>query len=276
MNSHAILAIATKELLDAVRGRWLLLFTAVFTLLALGMSYISLAGSGVSGFGGFGPTSAALVNLVLFLLPLAGLMIGAGSIATERDRGTLHLLLAQPVRPSDVFLGKYIGLALAIIVSLLIAFAATACVLAIKAGGSDVASFLALMGHTVFLGLAMLSVGVLVSAAAGRGVVAGAAAITLWLLLVLLGDLALMGSAVAFRMGASELFYLSVLNPLQAFKLATMQSIGASLDTLGPAGIFAMQEYGKRLPLVLYSVLTAWTVIPFSIAGVLFCWRPRP
>ncbi|HMB71899.1 MAG TPA: ABC transporter permease, partial [bacterium] len=57
-----VLTIARKEIRDALRNRWLLLYTAAFAVLALSLSWMSLAGSGSYGFAGFGRTAAGLVN----------------------------------------------------------------------------------------------------------------------------------------------------------------------------------------------------------------------
>src|SRR3989304_4796748 len=97
--------LAQKELRDALRNRWFLLFAAVFTLLALAFSYLSLAGAGVVGFAGFGRTTASLINLVLLIVPLMALTVGAQSLSAERERGTLAYLLAQPRAPWGGFLG---------------------------------------------------------------------------------------------------------------------------------------------------------------------------
>lgn len=276
MNARVVSAIAIKEIRDSLRNRWFMLCTVGFAVLALALSYISLLGSGVTGFTGFGPTTAGLVNLVLLVVPLIGLTVGASSIASERENGTLRLLLSQPISATEVLLGKYLGLAAALIASLAIGFALSGAVMAVKAGGASASMFAMLIGHTFLLALSMLSVGMLLSVLTRKPAVATGLAVSLWLVAVLLGDLGLMGSAVMFRLGAPEMFHLAVANPLQAFKISTVLSINASLDTLGPAGIFAMRQYGQNLSLVLYSVLLAWTMIPLGAAAIFFRVRPRP
>ena len=102
--------LAQKELGDALRNRWFLLYTIAFTGLSLALSYMSLAGAGIAGFAGFGRTAASLINLVLLIIPLMALTVGAQSLAHEQEQGTLAYLLAQPVTRVEVFTGKYLGL----------------------------------------------------------------------------------------------------------------------------------------------------------------------
>ena len=75
--------------------------------------------------------------------------------------------------------------------------------------------------------------------------VATGAAIFVWLTLVFFGDLGLMGSTILFKLQVAELFQISLINPLQVFKMATLGSISTSLDVLGPAGLYATRTYGE-------------------------------
>jgi Cu-processing system permease protein len=263
-----VLTLAVKEMRDSLRNRWFILYTAAFTLLALGLSFLTLAGTGQHGFGGFGRTAASLVNLTMLIVPLMALTAGAGSIAAERERGTLSYLLAQPVSRFEVLMGKYLGLAGAMLASLALGFGASAAVIAWRSGAADGGSFLRLVGLAYLLSLAMLSTGFVISAVARRSSIALAVALFLWLALVFLGDLGLMGGTIAFKLQVQQLFALSLINPLQVFKMAAMGSLHASLDVLGPAGLYATQRWGNGLDAVFAAALGAWIVLPLVAAQV--------
>jgi Cu-processing system permease protein len=117
------------------------------------------------------------------------------------------------------------------------------------------------------LALGMLSVGMLVSTLARRASVAVGTAIFVWLTLVFVSDLALMAGAVALRLHIDELFALSLLNPLQVFKMWSLHAVDANLDVLGPAGLYAVEEYGRSLHAVFAACLAAWVVLPLAIAS---------
>jgi Cu-processing system permease protein len=270
---RSILTIAAKELRDSLRNRWFILYTAAFTILALGLSYMSLAGTGRYGFGGFGRTAAGLINLTMLIVPLMALTAGAGSIAGERDRGTLGYLLSQPVSRLEVIAGKYLGLALALLASLALGFGVSAAVIAWRSGSADAQHYVRLVGAAYLLSLAMLSTGFVVSVIARRGGIALAASVFLWLAFVFVGDLGLMVGTLAFRLQAPQLFSLALLNPLQVFRLAAMTGIHASLDVLGPAGLYATQTLGYRLDGVLAAAMLAWIVLPLAAAMLIFSRR---
>jgi Cu-processing system permease protein len=270
---RTVFTLARKEIRDSLRNRWFILYTIAFTVLALGLSFLSLAGTGVEGYAGFGRTAASLINLVILIVPLMALTAGAASLAGERERGTLAYLCAQPITRAEILLGKYLGLATAMTAALTLGFGLCATIMAMRGGSSGVSGFLVLVAISLVLALAMLSVGFLVSVIVRKASVAMGAAIFLWLTLVFLGDLGLMGTALAMKLGVAELFHLSLINPLQVFKMAALSSIHASLDVLGPAGIYAMQTYSGKLAAIFAAVLAAWVVLPLAVAQMLFSWR---
>jgi Cu-processing system permease protein len=267
-----IAALARKEIRDSLRNRWLILYGIAFAVLAAALSLLSLAGTGTFGFAGYGRTAASLINLVILIVPLMGLTAGAGSIAAERESRTLAYVLAQPVNRVELLAGKYLGLALTLIAALAIGFGVSAALLAIRrhVGAAD---FARLIGLSLVLALTMLSVGMLISTLTRRAGTALGAAIVLWLVLVFLGDLGLMGSTLVFKLQVADLFRLSLLNPLQVFKMAALGSIHASLDVLGPAGLYATQTYGDALPWIFTGALAAWTVLPLAAAFLVFTRR---
>ena len=94
-----IMSIARRELRDAVRSRWFILYTIAFAGLGLAVSFVSAASTGGTGLAGFGRTTAGLINLVLLVVPLMALTAGAGSIASDRERGHSSLHAGQPFAP---------------------------------------------------------------------------------------------------------------------------------------------------------------------------------
>ncbi len=266
-------AVAGRELRDALRSRWYLLYSLAFAALGLGVSYISAAGIGAAGVTGFARTSAGLVNLVILVVPLMSLTAGASSIASDRERGMLAYLLAQPLTRLELLLGKYVGLALAIASSIATGFGLCAVVVAVRAGGTDAGSFMRLVGLAVVLALVMLGLGLLISVVARRASLATGSAVFAWLALVFLSDLGMMAGTLAWRLRIETLFGLALLNPCQVFKLASLRVMGASLDVLGPVGLYADDEYGPLLPAIFTAVLSAWVVLPLIAAAAVFSRR---
>lgn len=263
-------AFARREFRDALSTRWFLLYTIAFAVLSVAVSFMSLSGVGSHGFAGFGRTTAGLLNLIMLIVPLMAMTAGAGSIASERERGTLLYLLAQPISRSQLLLGKFVGLAIALICSLCLGFGVSAGVLAWRAGGVGLSAYLMLVAFTTLLALAMLSIGMLISVVSRRSGVATGASLFAWLGLVFLSDLGLMAGTLLFQLRVQEVFGLAILNPLQAFKMGVIVNMNASLDVLGPVGAYASLTFGDSLSWLLGAVVLVWILIPLVAATFLF------
>lgn len=272
MDIRIVLALLKKEVDDSFKNRWFILFTVIFTALSLLLSWLSLTsgGAGFAGFAGFGRTAASLINLVLLIVPLMALTVAAGSLSGERERGTLSFLLAQPVSRLEVLVGKYLGLAVSITAALVFGFGLAGFILGLLGGQTDPAAYLWMVGLSVALACGMLSLGFLVSVLTRASSTAIGVSLFAWLVLVFGADLGLMGTALAFKLPIQTLFDLALLNPLQVFKMASLVSINATLDVLGPAGHYALQTYRDNLMWLFLAVLAAWIVLPLGSAGLIF------
>ena len=267
---QTVATLSRKEVRDAVKSRWLLMFGAGFAVIASALSWMALSGLGTFGVAGFGRTTASMVNMVLLIVPLMGLTLGALAIASERERGALAYMMAQPVTAFEIILSKYVGVATALVAALLVGFGISGMLVVFRGGSSDVGDFLALVGLTVMLALSSLSIGFLLSAGLRRGATAIGLAVFLWLTLAFFSDLGLMGTAVTLDLGVRELLLAALANPLQVYKLSAILSIRNDLEVLGPAGVYAMRTYGDALLPVLMALFVAWVVVPFGIGFVIF------
>jgi Cu-processing system permease protein len=266
MERRVVAAIAAKELRTGIRNRWFVLYAVIFMALSIGFSMLAMGGSTLTGQPGFGRTSAGLLNLMTLMVPLIGLTIGAQSLVAERQDRNLDYLLAQPVSPREVYVGKYLGAAAALVLLLLLGFGVAGIMQAVKGTAAGLADYLVLILLTILLGLAMLSAGYLVSSRSPQTAVALGIALSLWLGLVVVGDLGLMSTAIVM----STLLALTLINPLDVYKLLGVDLLQTSLDVLGPAGTYARQEIGSALTLLLALILVAWIVLPLPVGYRLF------
>ncbi len=265
-----VLILARKELRDAHRNRWFVLYTATFAGLSLALAWMAMSGLGTRGMAGFGRTTAALINLVLLVVPLMGLTLGALSLAGEREQGTLLYLLAQPLTQTEVLLGKFLGLSLALLTALILGFGLSGLVIAWRGGTAEAATYLTLVLLAFLLALVSLSLGFLISAAVGKGSTAVGLALFVWLVLIFFGDLGLLGTALVMELEIVQLFAAALLNPLQVFKIAAILDLRGNLEILGPAGTYAVRTYGDRLMPLLLTLLAAWTILPLAFTYLAF------
>ncbi|MCL5999550.1 MAG: ABC transporter permease [Chloroflexi bacterium] len=269
MDLTFVWVIAWRELREALRHKWLWFFATGFAVLALALSQAGLATAGYAGLGGFGRTAASLINVILLFAPLIGLSVGAGTLAGDRERGTLTYLMAQPVSRADIFWGKALGAAVAVASALALGFGLAALGLAAaRAGRATV--YLSLVVYTFLLAFAALAMGFVIGTLARKSAAAIGVALVVWLVLVFAGDLGVMGVTVSLRPSPDALLAMLLVNPLQVFKLGAVYGLRATLDTLGVAGQYAVFRFGAALPWLLAGLLAGWAILCFGLAYALF------
>lgn len=270
----SLIVLMGKEFNEASRSRWLSGFAAAF--IALG-GVLMLAGSWGSAFGGgagFGRTTAALINLILLVVPLMGLTAGALAFSGERERRTMEFLLSLPVKASEVFWAKFLGIGWALAAALALAFGLLAAVLAAQGGFAHAASYLACFASTLLLAAVSLALGLSISALSARVATATGWALLAWLGLVFAGDLGLMATSLAVRLPPGALLAAAWLNPLSLFRLLAIDSAAAGLDVLGPAGRCAEDFLGAALRPAAFAGMLLWLAAALAAARFLFGRRP--
>jgi Cu-processing system permease protein len=265
-----VVAVGRKELRDAMRDRWLWLYTVGFAVLAITLTSLALSDSAVVGTSRFGRTAASLIALVQLVVPLMGLTIGARAISAQRESGTLAFLLGHPVSRVEAFLGIALGTVVALLAAVAAGFGAAGVLATVRSSSVDAVDLLVLAALSWLLAVAMVGVGMLVSVLARRAATALGMALVAWLALVFLGDLGLMGTAVATRVPESGLFFAAVANPVEAFRLTAMSVLDGSLDVLGPVGTYAVDQFGGNVRWVTGAGLLLWVFVPFAIGLAVF------
>ena len=266
---------AAKELRDALRDRWLWLYTVSFAVLATAITSMAVSDADTFGFSGFGRTASSLVALAQLVVPLIGLTIGARSVAGQRERGTLGFLLSHPLSATEVYVGIYAGNAAAMLAAVTGGFGIAGFIAAARDAAVSGTDLLTIAGLSWLLAIAMVGIGMLVSVFGRRSATAMGLALVCWLAFVLGGNLGLMGTAVATSASESVLFFTAVANPVEAFRLSAMTALGGSLDALGPVGTYAVDSFGDNARWITAASLVVWGAVPVFVGGLVFRRRPE-
>lgn len=270
------LIIAGKEVRDGMRNRWILATTLLLAAFALTLAFLGASPTGAVNVSPLAITIVSLSSLSIFLLPLIALLLSYDAIVGEVDRGTMALLLAYPVTRWQVVIGKFLGHLAILAFATLVGFGAAGVALWLG-GDNDPASwraFAVLMLSSVALGGAFLAIGYVVSIAVRDRGAAGAIAIGVWLLFVLIYDMGLLGVLVADQgriVSARMLDILLLLNPADAYRLLNLTGTEGVSTFAGLAGLAG--QTGLSLA-SLIGALLAWIIVPLGGAVALFARRP--
>ncbi|SKA32028.1 ABC transporter permease [Consotaella salsifontis] len=274
---NRIAAVTAIEIRLSVRNRWVALSTLILVLFALALAFLGSGPAGASKVGALTLTAASLATLSVYLIPLIALLLSYETIAGEVERSTLPLVLATPVRRFEVLTGKFVGhlsvLTLAIVVGYSIAALAVVAV-----HGADLHGALAwarLIATGVLLGAVFVAIGILVSASTARVGTAAALLVGIWLVLIVLYDLALLAGLIVDDGGffTKSLFpALVIANPGDAFRLYNLAALEGSAPVAGIDGLARSLPFPPSLAL---AALAAWLAAMIA-AGLWRFQKVRP
>ncbi len=271
-----VLFIARKEIHQAIRNRWVLAATLVLAGLALSLAFLGSAPTGHVGVRALDVVIVSLSSLTIFLVPLIALLISHDAIVGDMERGTMLLLLSYPVARWQVLLGKFLGHVAVLAFATCLGYGLAVGALAATGSAIPVDSllaFAAMVGSSILLGAAFVAIGYLVSALArDRGTAAGVC-IGIWLLLVLIYDMALLG-ALALDQGrtisAAAVNIMLLFNPTDAYRLLNLTGFANVSTFAGMAGL--AQNTSLAVPVIL-SALLCWMMLPLGLAALAFSRR---
>ncbi len=271
-----ILIVARKEIQESLRNRWVLAMTLLLAALALTLTFLGSAPTGNVGVRALDVVIVSLSSLTIFVLPLIALLISHDAIVGEMERGTMLLLLSYPVGRWQVLLGKFVGHLAILAFATLVGYGAAAAALAATGVAIDAESwtaFASMVGSSILLGAAFIAVGYLISALVRQRGTAAGIAIGIWLLFVLIYDMALLGLLVVDQgqtVSGRLLNVLLLLNPTDAYRLFNLTGSSNVSAFTGMAGV--AQSVTLSPPLLL-GALAAWAIIPLALSALAFSRR---
>lgn len=271
-----ILLLSAKEVREGLRNRWVVAATGLLAALALTLTFLGSAPTGTVGAGALDVVVIGLASLTIFIVPLIALLISHDAIVGEIERGTMTLLLSYPVRRRQVLLGKFLGHLAILAFATCIGYGLAAIVLLVAgkvAGAGSWPAFMTMTASSVLLGAVFVAIGYLVSVLVADRATAGGVAIGVWLVFVVLYDMALLGLLVADQgraVSGGTLDALLLFNPTDAYRLFNLAGSGNIAAASGMAGTV---QTAALAPAALLAALAAWVVAPMALAALVFSRR---
>lgn len=270
MNFHSITTIARQELTVNIRNRWTIIFAGVFSVLVLAISYFGLVTAGAIGFQGFSRTSASLLNLVLYVIPLVALTMGTLSFTS--DVSANELLYSQPVSRVEVMLGKLAGLFAAIVTATFIGFGLAGVIIGIQGGTDGASRYPILVGFSLLLALIFLSLSALISVVCKRKTKAFGLSVFVWFFFVLFYDLLVIGSTFLFKERTANILIFGSLfgNPVDIVRVSCLMLLNGQ-NIFGAAGASLLKFTGGEVTslAILALTLAFWIIVPAGLAHTL-------
>ncbi len=268
MDLNPVITIARQELVINIRNKWTLVFAGVFGTLVLAISYFGLVTIGSVGFQGFARTSASLLNMVLYIVPLVSLTMGTLSFTSEKSGS--ELLFSQPITRGEILFGKFVGLFASILIATLLGFGLAGLIIAAKAGSDGSFRYPAFVGFSLLLAMIFLSLSAFISALCRRKNKAFGVALFAWFFFVLFYDLIVIGATFLFKERTANAFLFGSLfgNPVDMVRVATLMMLNGK-DIFGAGGAALLRFLGGETASIalLVAGLTIWIIVPLFVAA---------
>jgi Cu-processing system permease protein len=238
--SSAVLEIARQEFALHRRNRWVVSFAILFASLSLAVAYFGMITSGYTGFQDFVRTSASLINLGGFLLPLFALL-----------------------------LGKYLGLLISVLAAAALGFGLPGGLIAAAIGTEGAVTYLLVVVFSCLLAAVFTGLSVLIALVSGRRPVALGVAIAVWIFFELVYGLLMLATTLYLPPAVAKNVLLVGLggNPVDVVRVLCLLQVGGP-PLFGPAGATLIKLTGSNLVATIIGLafVAAWIVVPVLIA----------
>ena len=267
----AVMMICWQEFTLNRRNRWVVSFALLFAILTVLLAYFGMVTSGYSGFQDFTRTSASIINLGGFLIPLFALLLGVFSFIT--NQGYFEILVTQPISRSKVLLGRYLGLLLTILAASLLGFGLPGALIAIVIGVVGAQSYLLVIVYSMMLAMVFTGLSVLISLLARRRQIALGMALGVWVFYELVYGMLMLGTTLYLAPTVLKTVLLAGLmgNPVDIVRVLSLLQVGGP-HLYGPAGATLVKLTGSAGMATLFGVLglLVWVVAPLLVSMKIF------
>ncbi|WP_254821106.1 ABC transporter permease [Haloglomus halophilum] len=252
-------AVATREYRILVRSRWAVGLVALFGLFTVAV--VRFGGSAV-GPGRADAVVATVVELGVYLVPLAAVAVGYDTVVGADERGSLELVLALPLSRAELLVGRFAGRAAVLGGATLVGFLPGGLVLTLTLGPGGLGAYAAVALAAVALGWAVLAIATLVSTVAVEKTHALGLSLAGWLWVVLLHDLVAFAAIAGLDLGSRAVAVAVLLNPVDCFRVLALSQVDVVAGGFGSV----LAAAGLSVPVVA-AALAGWVVVPTAVAA---------
>jgi ABC-2 type transport system permease protein len=245
---------AYADIVESLRARWFIVYTAVFGGLVVLLFAYGLAESRIMGFTGLSRLLLTYIQLTMAILPVFVLITTVRSVAGDREAGVFEYLLSLPISLSAWYWGKILGRFLMVFLPVFLAMIG-AIVWGVAKGAEipwDILIYYT--GLLMVLAWCFLGIAMLISTLARSSDVAQGAAFVVWLTLLLFLDLILLGIMIQEHLPPESAVAIALANPMQVFRTASMMLFDPQLVLLGPSAYVILDNFGQ-LGYIVYALI---------------------
>lgn len=250
--------ILTYNFFDVLRSRWTLFYVSFFLLSAFGLIYFS---------SNLNSAMVSLMNIVIAIIPLIATIFGIMYYYNSREFA--ELLLTQPVKRSNVFMGQYLGLSLALALSFTVGLLIPFIYYGVQYSG-EVWNFLILIITGIALTFIFTAIAFFIAVLNDDKIKGFGLAILVWLFFAVIYDGLLLVVLVLFQDYPLEnpVIAMSLFNPVDLSRVLVLLKLDISA-LMGYTGAVFNKFFGTQLGMTIsFGALLIWIIFP--VTGFIF------
>lgn len=216
-----------RELKLGFRNSWTYSFLILFTIFT---GAILLLHSSVASIEGYTNMTGTIMNMTFYLLPLITLLLGSFSITAEKEDGHWGLLATYPLSSTSFLFGKWLGLALILIVIIFFSFGISGMLISLVGQPMGTNTFIFFIVFSILLAITFLSISFLIGALSKNRWQALIGAISVWFVTIVIWPLlmiSLLTQLPSYKLVQPTLQVLTIINPAELIRVFSMMRLGA-------------------------------------------------
>ncbi len=236
---------------DLIRSRWSYVYFAFYLLLGFVLLFLN------------NDTSKAVIsmmNIITVLTPLIGTIFGVMYYYNSRE--FIELLLSQPIKRTDIFIGQYLGVAISLSLSLVLGLGIPFVMYGVL--GNATSNFVMLLTVGSFLTFIFVALAYNIALSNENRIKGFGLAILLWMFTAVIYDGIFLISLVLFQEYPLDNISLiaTAFNPIDLSRILILLKLDISA-LLGYTGAVFKSFFGTNLGLMVsLAILLVWVLVP--------------
>ena len=252
---------------ESMRAKWFFLYSLVFGGAIILLFTFGITESQVLGFAGIDRLLIVYIQLCIVILPIFILISTVRAVVGDKENSVLEYFLSMPISLSSYYCGKFSGKLLVVFIPTMLAFLAAifwGLVKDLDISWPIVGYYTALLFAIV---VCFLGIGMFISSIAKKVEWALGLAFLTWLTLLLFIDVIMIGLMLKHQIKESIIIGITLLNPLQVFRVASIILFDPEGNILGPSSFVILDFFGRDNFLLFSLVYPVLIGLIFATSG---------
>lgn len=259
--------VAFLDLKESIRAKWFIVYSFVFGGLIALFFIAGVTQSQVMGFSGLSRLLLMYIQVTIVILPIFILITTVRSISSDRDSNILEYMLSFPISLKQYYWGKVIGRFITVFSPVFLAMI-IAVIVGFFKGASIPWDILFLYSGLLFaLCLSFLGIAFFISTIVKSSEVSLGIAFFIWIFLLAFIDIALISLMLKNRLDESLIIGISLINPLEVFRVAAISLFDPELTVMGPVAYRILDTINQKAFVILSILYPVILGFAFAFLG---------